>query len=122
MMMAGRPYAGRRYAQWKREREEDLRVRRAATRPPIAASLPETLDVASIRLALPRRPHPVTQDQFARRFGFSAGAVRDWEQSRRKPGSAARVLLCLIQHDAAAIEAAFQSVIMGTHADPTDPG
>jgi putative transcriptional regulator len=104
---------GRGYTNWKREREENLRVRRAAVRPPIATSLPETLDVAAIRLALPWRPHSVTQDQFARRFGFSVGAVRDWEQGRRKPDGAARVLLTLIAHDAVRIEAAIQAAIAG---------
>jgi putative transcriptional regulator len=83
---------GRRYAIWKQQREEELRVRRAATRPPIATSLPETLDVAAIRMALSGRPHAVTQDRFARRFGFSLGAVRDWEQGRRKPEGARAVV------------------------------
>ena len=69
--------------------------------------------MAAIRLALPRRPQPVTQDAFARRFGFSAAAVRDWEQGRRKPEGAARVLLFLIAHDAIGIEAAIQAAIVG---------
>jgi DNA-binding transcriptional regulator YiaG len=109
---------GQRYAIWRQQREEDLRVRRAAIQPPIATSLPETLDVAAIRMALPGRPHAVTQDQFARRFGFSLGAVRDWEQGRRKPDGAARALLFLIAHDAAGIEAAIQAAIIGKLVEP----
>lgn len=104
---------GWKYTQWKREKEEDLRIRRATVRPPIAASLPDKLDVAAIRLALPSLPHPCTQDNFARRFGFSVGAVRCWETGRRKPDSAARVLLTLIAHDAVTIEAAIQAAIAG---------
>ncbi len=33
---------------------------------------------------------------FAKRFGFSVGAVREWEQGRRQPEAAARVLLLVI--------------------------
>jgi putative transcriptional regulator len=38
----------------------------------------------------------LSQAQFARRFGFSPSAVREWEQGRRQPEAAARVLLLVI--------------------------
>jgi putative transcriptional regulator len=38
----------------------------------------------------------LSQAQFARRFGFSPSAVREWEQRRRQPEAAARVLLLVI--------------------------
>ncbi|MCW2242085.1 helix-turn-helix domain-containing protein [Azospirillum canadense] len=38
----------------------------------------------------------LTQAEFAARFGFSVGAVRDWEQGRKQPDAQARVLLRLI--------------------------
>ncbi|MBK3798662.1 helix-turn-helix domain-containing protein [Azospirillum brasilense] len=38
----------------------------------------------------------LTQAEFAARFGFSIGAVRDWEQGRKQPDAQARVLLLLI--------------------------
>ena len=38
----------------------------------------------------------LSQTQFARRFGFSPSAVREWEQGRRQPEAAARVLMLLI--------------------------
>ncbi len=97
-----------------------LLVRRRVIYPPIMDCLPETLDVAAIRLALTNDYGcpSVTQDQFARRFGFSPGTVRDWEQGRRKPDGAARVLLFLIAHNAAGVEAAIQAAIAG---DPVRP-
>jgi putative transcriptional regulator len=38
----------------------------------------------------------LSQVRFAKRFGFSVGAVREWEQGRRQPEAAARVLLLVI--------------------------
>jgi putative transcriptional regulator len=51
----------------------------------------------------------MTQKAFADTFGFTVAAVRDWEQGRRQPDRAARILLAVIQSsprvaaDAAAI-------------------
>jgi putative transcriptional regulator len=45
----------------------------------------------------------LTQAAFARRFGFTAAAVRDWKQGRRQPEQAARVLLLLIAHNPDAV-------------------
>ena len=38
----------------------------------------------------------LTQMQFAKSIGVSVGTLRGWEQGRRKPEGAARVLLALI--------------------------
>ena len=38
------------------------------------------------------------------RYGFSAAAVRDWEQKRRTPEKAARTLLMLIDREPQAVE------------------
>ncbi|GBR61476.1 XRE family transcriptional regulator [Acetobacter senegalensis DSM 18889] len=38
------------------------------------------------------------------RYGFSAAAVRDWEQKRRTPEKAARTLLMLIDKEPQAVE------------------
>lgn len=40
----------------------------------------------------------LSQARFAARFGLDAAAVRDWEQGRRRPERAARVLLRVIAH------------------------
>lgn len=53
---------------------------------------PSKMDVKAIRAA-----QGLTQVQFAQRYGFSASAVRDWEQNRRQPEAAARVLLKVIE-------------------------
>jgi putative transcriptional regulator len=52
---------------------------------------PAAVDVRAIRART-----GLSQPQFARRFGFSVAAVRDWEQGRRQPEAAARVLLLVI--------------------------
>lgn len=55
---------------------------------------PDQVDVASIR-----RRHNQTQAAFARTYGFSLSAVRDWEQGRRRPERAARLLLAMISSE-----------------------
>ena len=65
------------------------------------AHVPEAVDVRGIRDRL-----GLTQQEFALRFGFSLAAVRDWEQGRRQPEQAARVLLLVIDRDPKAVEKA----------------
>jgi len=60
--------------------------------PPARAwHLPAAIDVRAIRAQT-----GLSQTQFAKRFGFSRAAVREWEQGRRQPEAAARVLLLII--------------------------
>lgn len=54
--------------------------------------VPEEVDVKTIRKA-----QGLSQEAFALRYGFSPPAVRDWEQGRRRPEAAARVLLKVIE-------------------------
>jgi putative transcriptional regulator len=63
------------------------------------AHVPEDVDVKAIRTQL-----GLSQEAFALRFGFSAAAVRDWEQHRRQPEQAARVLLLVIAHNPDAVD------------------
>ena len=63
--------------------------------------VPKTVDVKDIR-----QKTGLSQDAFARKFGFTAAAVRDWEQGRRQPEQAARVLLRVIAHNPDAVTAA----------------
>lgn len=65
-------------------------------------------DVFSIRRSLPGSPY-MTQAEFASRFGLSPATVRDWEQGRRQPDAAARVLLTVIAHNPAAVDAALRA-------------
>jgi putative transcriptional regulator len=54
--------------------------------------VPDVVDVAAIRTKL-----GLTQEAFAAQFGFSKGAVRDWEQGRKVPEASARILLKVIE-------------------------
>jgi putative transcriptional regulator len=63
--------------------------------------VPDNVDVRGIRADL-----GLSQEAFAKRFGFSLAAVRDWEQQRRTPEQAARVLLLVIANDPAAVDRA----------------
>lgn len=65
----------------------------------VAATVPEAVDVAAIRKA----EGNLTQEAFAKRYGFTWAAVRDWEQGRRKPDRAARVVLAMIAAEPEAV-------------------
>ncbi|MFN0025042.1 MAG: helix-turn-helix domain-containing protein [Parvularculaceae bacterium] len=55
--------------------------------------VPATVDIKRMR-----RKMKLTQAAFADRYGFTVGAVRDWEQGRRQPEAAARILLKVIEN------------------------
>lgn len=59
-----------------------------------ATHVPEAVDVRAIR-----ETEGLSQEAFAKRYGFTVGAVRDWEQGRRRPERSARILLTLIQRE-----------------------
>ncbi len=70
--------------------------------PPMSADdLARMQPVLSPR-AVRRRLH-LTQEQFARRFHLPLGTIRDWEQGRKTPDSAARILLQVIDRDPEAV-------------------
>ena len=54
-------------------------------------------EVPSIDVRALRRRLGMTQATFAATFGFSVGAVRNWEQGLRRPERAARLLLAVIE-------------------------
>ena len=63
--------------------------------------VPADVDVRKIRNAL-----KLSQAQFAAKFGLPASTIRDWEQNRRKPEGAARVLLQVIKKEPEAVSRA----------------
>jgi putative transcriptional regulator len=63
--------------------------------------VPAEVDVRKIRARL-----KLSQAEFAARFGLPAATVRDWEQNRRKPEGAARVLLQVIKKEPEAVSRA----------------
>lgn len=63
--------------------------------------IPDEIDVREVRRGL-----GLSQPEFAMQFGFSVGAVRDWEQKRKNPEPTTRVLLKIIQREPAAVKRA----------------
>ncbi len=68
---------------------------------------PATVDVRAIRAQL-----GLSQTGFASRFGFSPASVREWEQGRRQPEAAARVLLLVIAHSPKMVDEAIQASML----------
>jgi putative transcriptional regulator len=66
---------------------------------------PDDIDVLKIRRAL-----GLTREAFAMRFGLQLGTVRDWEQRKRRPEGAARVLLAVIETEPEAVTRALAAV------------
>lgn len=103
-----------RYLAWRNEALRRCRMAaQPADEPPLASKLPATIDVAAIRHRLGHEfcGAPLSQADFARRFGFSPAAVRDWEQGRRKPEASARVLLLVIAEQPHLVDGVIQAVI-----------
>lgn len=70
----------------------------------IALMPPAKVDVRVIREKL-----KLSQSEFAARFGFTAAAVRQWEQGRRQPHGPARLLLTIIAHEPGAVSRALKA-------------
>ncbi len=68
---------------------------------PAAVHLPDEVDVQKIRKRL-----GLSQEAFAMQFGIPVATLRDWEQHRRKPEVAARILLKVIEKNPEAVTAA----------------
>ena len=68
--------------------------------------VPADVDVRKIRKAL-----KLSQAEFAAEFGLSASTIRDWEQNRRRPEGAARVLLRVIKKEPDAVRRALASAL-----------
>ncbi len=65
------------------------------------AHVPEEVDVKAIRVST-----GLSQVAFSSQFGFSLNALQNWEQKRRKPDSAARAFLMVIQNEPEAVRRA----------------
>jgi putative transcriptional regulator len=61
-------------------------------------TVPEEVDVARLRRRL-----GLSQAAFARAFGLDVTALHAWEQGRRRPDRAARVLLAVIAKEPEAV-------------------
>jgi putative transcriptional regulator len=68
------------------------------TLPSYTVTVPERVDVAKLRHRL-----GLSQAAFARTFGLDVTALHAWEQGRRRPDRAARVLLAVIAKEPQAV-------------------
>lgn len=66
-------------------------------------------DPTAERIVAVRRRLRLSRQKFADRFGLDARAVQDWEQGRRVPDRAARVLLTVIDRDPDAVVRALRA-------------
>ncbi len=66
--------------------------------------MPEAIDVGELRQRL-----KMSQEAFAASFGLPKRTIQDWEQGRRYPEGAARVLLKVIAHEPEAVKRALRS-------------
>ncbi len=80
-----------------------------------ALSDPDNPPLTDAELAQMRRvPNPreirtrlnLTQEQFAKRFHLRLGTIRDWEQGKKEPDSAARALLRVIDREPETVDRA----------------
>ena len=60
--------------------------------------IPAEIDVRAVRVRL-----KLTQEEFAVRYGLTLARVRDWEQGRSSPDSAARAYLTVIEREPKAV-------------------
>ena len=66
-------------------------------------------DPAAERISALRKRLKLSRQKFADLFGLDIRAVQDWEQGRRRPDRAARVLLTVIDHNPDAVIHALSS-------------
>ena len=71
--------------------------------PSYAIDVPARIDVARVRAKL-----RLSQRKFAERFGLDVTALQAWEQGRRQPDRAARVLLTIIDREPEAVQRALR--------------
>jgi len=72
--------------------------------PSYEVAVPERIDVRKVRRRL-----GLSQTAFARAFGLEVTALHAWEQGRRRPDRAARVLLAVIAKEPQAVLRALAS-------------
>lgn len=65
--------------------------------------VPQSIDVKALREKL-----GMSQPEFALKFGFSLGTLRQWEQGRRSPEGPARILLTVISHSPKTVKNALE--------------
>jgi putative transcriptional regulator len=77
----------------------------------VSAYLDKSADKSEYRVRVPARVNVkrirmrlgLSQESFARTYGFALSAVRDWEQGRRQPERSARILLKVVEKEPEAV-------------------
>lgn len=72
--------------------------------PGIRVHIPAEIDVRAIRGRI-----GLSQEAFAKRYGFPLATVRNWEQGRRLPDQAARAFLKVIAKEPEAVQRALET-------------
>jgi len=68
------------------------------------------VDVPTVDVRAARQRLGMSQPDFAMAFGVSVSTVRNWEQRRRQPKGAARVLLTVIERNPGAVVEALRDL------------
>jgi putative transcriptional regulator len=71
----------------------------------------DTADLARYQITIPaevdvkaiRQRQGLSQEEFAERYGFSVGRIRDWEQGRSPVDGPSRILLTVIDKEPEAV-------------------
>jgi putative transcriptional regulator len=79
-------------------REVAAHLRGEISLPHYQVVVPDEIDVAALRARL-----SLSQVAFARTFGLDLSTVQAWEQQRRRPDRAARILLAVIAREPGAV-------------------
>ncbi len=85
-----------------REAHEDIKAYKAGDKSRVrvyTVTVPGDIDVKKVRAKL-----KMSQGEFSLHYGFKPATIRDWEQGRRKPDRAARILLTVIDKEPDVIE------------------
>jgi putative transcriptional regulator len=87
-----------------RAAEEALAFAKGETAKGFIVHTPEAINVGELRQSL-----KMSQEAFAASFGLPKRTIQDWEQGRRYPEGAARVLLKVIAHEPEAVKRALRN-------------
>lgn len=63
---------------------------------------------ARVNVKAIRKRTGLSQDAFAKRFGFTLDSIQNWESDRREPTGAARILLTVIDREPEAVQRALR--------------
>jgi len=90
--------------------EEGLKEALAWKRGEIALETVNVDPMPAERIRAIRKKVAKSAKEFERRFGIPAATVNNWEQGRRSPDPAGRLLLKILDHDPEVVERAARAV------------